>query len=163
MSKYARDLDEKLEEKVKQLSSEVGLRAAGVTVEAIRLKRSKNTIGEVVKGNDLVKLFSGVDNLIAIALYEDAFDLVDDATQNLWIETLLAQVAVDFEKGNVVITKPELNIPLGIYHKYKEVAVQKAELAILTIQQIHEKEKEEKERKKAEKAAAKAEKKNNKH
>lgn len=155
MGKYARDLDEKLEEKVKQLASEAGLRAAGVTVEAIRLKKSKTSVGEVVKGNDLVKLFSGVDNLIAIALYEEAFDLVDEPTQNFWIESLLAQVSFDYEKEKVVITKPEINIPLGIYYKYKDIAAQKAELAIHTIEQIQDKEKEEKERKKAEKEAAK--------
>ena len=49
----------------------------------------------------------------------------------------------------MVITKPELNVGLGMYHKYKEIAVQKLELAYYTLQQIEDKKKADKEAKKA--------------
>ena len=73
MGKYARDLHDGLERKVKSMAQSVGLTDMGISIEAIRLKKSKNSIGEVVQGNDLVKLFTGEENLVAVALYEDAF------------------------------------------------------------------------------------------
>lgn len=158
MGKYARDLDEALEKKVKDLSIEMGLKANGISVEAIRLKKSKTTVGEVVKGNDLVKLFTGDDNFIAVALYEDAFNLVDEQTQTFWIESLLNQISYDSEKDQIVITKPELAISTGMYHKYKNVAVEKTELALLTIKQIDDMKKQAKEDEKARKAEKKKQK-----
>ena len=58
MGKYARDLHDGLERKVKSMAQSVGLTDMGISIEAIRLKKSKNSIGEVVQGNDLVKLFN---------------------------------------------------------------------------------------------------------
>lgn len=142
MKKYSRDLDKDLELKVKSMADSVGLTDYGVNIEAIRLNKTKNTIGEVLQGNDLLKLFTGEDNLVAIALYEDAFLAVDDATQNVWIEGLLSQISFDTEKEKVVITKPEIQVSLGMYNKYGNVATQKAELALHVIHQIQEKEKE---------------------
>lgn len=161
MGKYSRDLDERLEKKVKELASAIGFREMGITIEAVRLKKSK-TYGEVVKGNDLVTLFTNDPYLVCVALYEDLFidpktgeNRVDDETQNYWIESLLNQVGYDSEKDKVVITKPELNVSIGMYHKYKNVAIQKEELAILTIQQMAELKKKEKEEKKAQREAKK--------
>lgn len=151
MGKYARDLDEGLEQKVKDIAASLGIKDWGISVEAIRLKKSRNSIGEIVKANDLVKLFLADDYLVVVALYEDAFDLVDDATQNMWIESLLTQVSYDSEKDKVIITKPEIQIPLPLLHKYKDIAAQKMELAYHTIQQIEEKKREEKENKKKKK------------
>lgn len=151
MGKYARDLHDGLEKKVKSMAQSVGLTDMGINIEAIRLKKSKNSIGEVVQGNDLVKLFTGEENLVAVALYEDAFLCVDDQTQNLWIEGLLSQISYDDEKEKVVITKPEIQVGLGMYRKYGNVAVQKYELALMTIQQLAEKSKIEKESKKSKK------------
>ena len=92
-------------------------------------------------------------------MYEDLFDKVDPETQDYWIESLLSQISYDSEKDKVVITKPELSINREMYHKYKNVAVQKEELAVLTIQQIADEKKKEKEEAKArrlEKKMAKA-------
>ena len=151
MGKYARDLHDGLERKVKSMAQSIGLTDMGVNVDAIRLKKSKNLIGEVVQGNDLAKLYAGEDNLVAVALYEDAFLCVDDQTQNLWIEGLLAQISYDEEKEKVTITKPELQMSLGMYRKYGNVATQKYELALMTVQQLNEKSKAEKESKKKKK------------
>ena len=144
MAKYARDLDENLEKKVKQIANELGFSSCGVTIEAVRLKKSKKSIGEVVPGNELAKLFTGEDNLVVIALYEDAFLLVDDQTQNIWIESLISQIGYDEEKDKVSIIKPELQIGRGMYRKYREIAVQKAELALMTVEQIEAKKAEQK-------------------
>lgn len=150
MGKYARDLSEDLEAKVKQRAVELGLKSMGITVEAVRIKKSK-TYGEVVKGNDLVTLFTNDPDLVCVALYEELFDKVDEQTQDYWIESLLSQVSYDNEKEKVVITKPNLNISMGMYNKYGNVAIQKEELSILTIEQIEEEKREKKKAKKKKK------------
>lgn len=129
---------------MKQIANELGFSSCGVTIEAVRLKKSKKSIGEVVPGNELAKLFTGEDNLVVIALYEDAFLLVDDQTQNIWIESLISQIGYDEEKDKVSIIKPELQIGRGMYRKYREIAVQKAELALMTVEQIEAKKAEQK-------------------
>ncbi len=148
MAKYSRELDETLEKKVKELASAAGLREQGITIEPIALN-SKKSYGEVIKANELVSLFTGDSDMVCVALNERLFLLLDDQSQTVLIESLLSQIWYDDEKGKIVITKPELNVGLGMYHKYKEIAVQKLELAYYTLQQIEEKRKQEKEAKKA--------------
>jgi hypothetical protein len=144
MGKFSKDLDEDLAKKVTNMALEMGLQAMGIDIKPILLKKSKKEVGLVLKGNDLTELFTGSDSIVAIALYQKAFEEVDEETQNLWIESLLNQVSYDMEKDKIVITKPELNIGIGTYRKYGNIAVQKAELAVLTVQGIIEREKEEK-------------------
>ena len=92
------------------------------------------------------------EDMIDVYLYEDAFDLVEDNTKRFWIESALCQVSYDMEKSKIVIgTEPTINIPEGIYEKYKDVAIQQLRLANLTISQIKDKEKQEKEERKAKK------------
>lgn len=140
MAKYARDLDETLEKKVQKIAKEAGLLEC-IDIEVFRLKKAKNNVGEVLVGNDVAKVLKGEENLIVIALYEEAFLAVDEETQNFWIENLLSQIAFDYEKEKVTLTKPELQVSLGMYHKYKEKVLEKAELALYTIKSIEEQKK----------------------
>lgn len=148
MAKYSRELDEALEKKVKELASAAGLREQGITIEPIALN-SKKSYGEVIKANELVTLFTGDSDMVCVAINERLFLELDDQSQTVLIESLLSQIWYDDEKDKIVITKPELNVGLGMYHKYKEIAVQKLELAYYTLQQLEEKKKAEKEAKKA--------------
>ena len=148
MAKYSRELDEALEKKVKELASAAGLREQGITIEPIALN-SKKSYGEVIKANELVTLFTGDSDMVCVAINERLFLELDDQSQTVLIESLLSQIWYDEEKDNIVITKPELNVGLGMYHKYKEIAVQKLELAYYTLQQIEDKKKADKEAKKA--------------
>ena len=158
MAKYSRDLDESLEKKVKDLAAAAGFREMGITVEPIRLN-SKKAYGEVVKSNELVQLFTGDKDLLCVAVNEELFDNLDEQTQDVLIESLLSQVSYDSEKEKIIITKPELQVSLGMHHKYKDVIAQKLEAAYYTLQQIEERKKEEKAQKKAA-AKEKREKKN---
>ena len=151
MAKYSRELDENLEKKVKELASAAGLREQGITIEPICL-HSKKSYGEVIKANELVTLFTGDSDMVCVAINEELFQLLDDQSQTVLIESLLSQVWYDDEKEKVVINKPELHLGLGMYHKYKEVAPQKLELAYYTLLSIEDKKKAEKEAKKAERA-----------
>ena len=156
MAKYSRDLDETLDAKVRVMASAYeGLKF--ITIEPIKLI-SKKAYGEVKKSDELTALFTGDPDMVAVAINEELFLLLDEQSQDVLIDSLLATISYDDEKEKVVLTKPELNIGIGMYHKYKDIAVQKAELAYYTLQQIEEKKKEEKRKAKEEKAQKKKEK-----
>ena len=147
MAKYARDLDETLVQKVKSLSNQFGLKEQGVKIEAVRLKKGK-TYGEVLKPNDLVKLFTGEENVVAVALYEELFDQCDEQTQDVLIENLLGQIYATTDKDDklkIKIEKPQLNVELSVYHRYGNIATQKLEAAILILDQLAEQEKQQRE------------------
>ena len=113
MAKYSKDLSEDLKQLVEEAVAKTNLESIGVRVEPIRLNKSKGVFGEVIKGNDLLKLFTNGDDVVAIALFEDVFDRLEISMQKLLIESLVSQISYDLEKDKLVITKPELNIPRG--------------------------------------------------
>lgn len=138
MGKFSRDLDEDLVKKAKGIISEMGI-STYVNVDPIALK-SKKEIGCVVKANEIAALYTGDDSLVVLALNEAAFRRVDEQTQEIWIRSLLDQIEYDIDKDKINIKKPELQVPLGLYHKFKNVAIEKLELALLTLQQIADEE-----------------------
>lgn len=144
MGKFSRDLDESLEKKVKTLAREMHITDWGINVEAIRLKKSKKEVGTVLKANDLVTLFTGDESLVAVAHYEEALNRMDSQNQDLVIRSLLSQISYDADKDKIVITKPELQISLGMYRQFGDIAVKSAELQLLTLAQIADEEKEKK-------------------
>lgn len=153
MAKYSKDLDETYVQKVKNLSMQFGLKEMGVQVEAIALLKGK-VYGEVKTANDLMKLFTGKEDVVAVAINEELFDRLDDGTQDILIENLLEQIKVDEDKeGNlkIKIEKPQICLGIQTYRKYGNVATQSLEASLLTIDQIAEQEAEQKELLKAEK------------
>lgn len=151
MGKFTDLVNEDLEKKVKDMSIEMGIKSMGINVEACGLKKSKKEIGVVLKGNDMVERLTNDPSLVLVALYEKAFERVDAQTQDIWIRGLLSQISYDADKDRIMINKPELNINLGMYRKFGEIAMKKAELALITIQQINDEEKEAKSLKKQKK------------
>lgn len=142
MGKYSKDLDETLVEKVKKISKRYGFdEGQDIKIEAISLNKLSTNVGEILKGNDLVKMFAGRD-VVALALNEDCFFSVDEKTQEFWIESLLSQIYYDKEKEKITIQKPEISISVGMYNKYKDEAIDKAILAQITVEQVKEREKE---------------------
>ena len=138
MAKYSKDLSEDLKQLVEEAVAKTNLESIGVRVEPIRLNKSKGVFGEVIKGNDLLKLFTNGDDVVAIALFEDVFDRLEISMQKLLIESLVSQISYDLEKDKLVITKPELNIPLGMYQNYGAEIVNAHEIALLEIMSINE-------------------------
>lgn len=138
MAKYSKDLSEDLKQLVEEAVAKTNLESIGVRVEPIRLNKSKGVFGEVIKGNDLLKLFTNGDDVVAIALFEDVFDRLEISMQKLLIESLVSQISYDLEKDKLVITKPELNIPRGMYQNYGVEIVNAHEIALLEIMSINE-------------------------
>ena len=147
MAKYSQDLNENLVNKVKMLTVAQGLTDSGIEVWPLALNKIGKNVGEVVKGSDLTNMKAG-KNVVAIALLEEAFNRVDDKTQNMWIEALLSQVYYDPDKEKIKIEKPEIAVTAGMYNRYQGLAVDMAVLGQLTIEQLKEEEKERKEQEK---------------
>lgn len=151
MGKFTDLYDDDLIKMAKDEINNCGLRAMGVNVDVCGLKKSKKEVGIVCKGDDKTERISNDPSLVFLALYEEAFKRVDDATKLIWIQNLLSQISVDLDKDKIIITKPEINLSLGMYRKYGSVAVDKAELALMTLAQIADEEKERKANNKKEK------------
>lgn len=129
-----------------------------VDFKVYNIIKSKKDIAKVQKANEIVELALEMEDVVVILIYETAFDMVDDQTKRIWIENAISQVHYDMEKDKVSIGgEPTITVSLGMYHKYKDIIIQKLELAALTLQQIED---EEKRRKEEEKALKKSKKKN---
>jgi hypothetical protein len=144
-----------LEKLVQEVAQEMGLTQMGVEFQALNAKKSKEIV-KVSKANEVTEILSDKENLVVVIAYEEAFDRVDEKTRWMWIRMALDCVSYDPEKDKISLSTPTITVPLGFYQKYGNVAVQNAELALLTIQQIQD---EERERKEAEKALKKSKKK----
>lgn len=145
-----------LEKLVQEVAQEMGLTQMGIEFQALNAKKSKEIV-KVSKANEVTEILSDKENLVVVIAYEEAFDRVDEKTRWMWIRMALDCVSYDPEKDKISLSTPTITVPLGFYQKYGNVAVQNAELALLTIQQIQD---EERERKEAEKALKKGRKKN---
>ena len=145
-----------LEKLVQEVAQEMGLTQMGIEFQALNAKKSKEIV-KVSKANEVTEILSDKENLVVVIAYEEAFDRVDEKTRWMWIRMALDCVSYDPEKDKISLSTPTSTVPLGFYQKYGNVAVQNAELALLTIQQIQD---EERERKEAEKALKKGRKKN---
>ena len=121
-----------------------------VDFQVLNLKKSKKEVIKVQKANEIVELALEKEDVVVVSIYEKAFDMVDDQTKELWIENALNPVHYDMEKDKVIIGgEPTITVDLGMYHTYKDVIIQKLELAALTLQQIADAEKEKKAQEKA--------------
>lgn len=146
------------EELVKEVVRERTDLSGYVEFKVFNIKKSKKDVTRVQKANEIVELALDMEDVVVLSIYEEAFDRCDDQTKRLWIENALAPVHYDMEKDKVVIGgEPTITVSLGMYYKYKDIIIQKLELAALTLQQIED---EERKRKEEEKALKKAKKKN---
>ena len=140
---------------VKEVAEEIGI-GKYIDINVFDMTKSSKDVIKVKKTSLPMEVKLDGEDMIDVYLYEKAFDLVEDKDKRFWIENALCQVAYDLEKSKLVIGKePTITVPLGMYDKYKDIAIKELQLAALTIQQIHDKEREEKEKKKAEKKGKK--------
>lgn len=139
-----------IEKLVNDIAQEIGLQQMGIELTTLNVKKSKDVV-KVSKANEVTEIISDKENLIVVIVYENAFDRVDEKTQSMWIRMALDCISYDMEKDKISLSTPTITVPLGFYQKYGNVAVQNAELALLTIQQIEDEEKQRKAEEKANK------------
>lgn len=144
-----------IEKLVQDVATEMGLVQMGVEFQALNTKKAKEVV-KISKASEVTEILSDKENLVVVIVYEEAFDRVEEKDRWMWIRMALDCVSYDMEKDKISLNTPIVAVPLGYYQKYGNLAVQKAELALLTIQQIQD---EEKEKKAAEKALRKSKKK----
>ena len=144
-----------IEKLVQDVATEMGLVQMGVEFQALNTKKAKEVV-KISKASEVTEILSDKENLVVVIVYEEAFDRVEEKDRWMWIRMALDCVSYDMEKDKISLNTPIVAVPLGYYQKYGNLAVQKAELALITIQQIQD---EEKEKKAAEKALRKSKKK----
>lgn len=155
MAKNITNASEEYVALVKEVAAEIGIDKY-VEFNVFDMTKSSKEVIKVKKTSVPMEVKLDGEDMVDVYLYEKAFDLVEDKDKRFWIENALCQVAYDLEKGKLIIGKePTITIPLGMYDKYKELAIKEAQLSVLTIQQILDKEKEEKQKKKEEKKTRK--------
>ena len=153
MAKSITNASEEYVALVKEVAEEIGIDKY-VEFNVFDMTKSSKEVIKVKKTSVPMEVKLEGEDMVDVYLYEKAFDLVEDKDKRFWIENALCQVAYDLEKGKLIIGKePTITVPLGMYDKYKDIAIKELQLAALTIQQIKDKEKEEKEKAKAEKKA----------
>ena len=151
MAKNLSKASEEYVELVEKIADEVGI-GQYVAINVFDMNKSKKDVIKIKKTSVPMEVSLDGEDMIDVYIYEKAFDLTDDETKRIWIEGALSQVGYDMEKGKVILNQePVISLTLGMYEKYKDVAIEKAELAIYTLSQIEEKEKEEKEQAKVNK------------
>lgn len=134
---------------VDEVTAELGLDSF-LDFETLCVPKAKDVVS-VSKASSVVEYLSKRDDLILVFVYEKAFDLVEEKDKYMWVRLALEQISYDTEKDKVIIGCPTINVPVGCYEKYKNVAVESALLAQYTISQIKDKEAEEKAQKAAKK------------
>lgn len=153
MAKNITNASEEYVALVKEVAEEIGIDKY-VEFNVFDMTKSSKEVIKVKKTSVPMEVKLEGEDMVDVYLYEKAFDLVEDKDKRFWIENALCQVAYDLEKGKLIIGKePTITVPLGMYDKYKDIAIKELQLAALTIQQIKDKEKEDKEKAKAEKKA----------
>jgi hypothetical protein len=158
MSKFIKmEAGDEYAELIKKVATELSLSRYVDIQPRYLAKPLKNNVGGVWKWNDVSATLTDKDNTIVVGIYGEAFDRVDEETREFWVRSLLNQIEYDFDKDKICINKDLITMPLSIYQQYGNIAMQKKELEIHTINMLIE---EEKERKAAEKEAKKAAKKN---
>lgn len=140
-----------VEKLVQDVAREMNLIQQGLEFQTLCTSKSKEIV-KVSKAGEVAEVMSDKENLIAVIVYEDAFEMADEKARAMWVRMELDKISYDEEKNKVTLSAPVISVTLGCYQKYGNVATQHAELALLTIQQLEEAEKQ----RKAEAKAAKA-------
>ena len=131
---------------VQEVAKELGLIQYGIEFVTMR-KKSKEVV-TVKKAGELFEAYVKKEKMLAVLVYEEAFDKVEEKDQWMWVRQALARVSYDLEKDKVSLNVPMLSVPLDFYQKYGNVAMQNAELALLTVQHLQDEEKQRKEEEK---------------
>jgi hypothetical protein len=134
---------------VQEVAKELGLTQYGI--EFVTMKKKSKEVITVKKAGELFEAYVKKEKMLAVLVYEEAFDKVEEKDQWMWVRQALARVSYDLEKDKVSLNAPMLSVPLDFYQKYGNVAMQNAELALLTVQHLQDEEKQRKEEEKTSK------------
>lgn len=151
--------DESIVKLVDQISKELGFDQYGIDFETLDVVNLKEVV-KVVKANEYAEYLSSRENLILILVNGEAFDMLPETpaegemdNRYMWLRLAMDQISYDSEKDKITIGCPSITVPIGVYERYKNAAVDSALLAQYTLAQMAEKKAQER----AERAAQKKE------
>lgn len=155
--------DESIVKLVDEIANEIGL-AQFVDFETLDVVNLKEVV-KIVKANEYAEYLSGREDLILVLVNGEAFDMLPDGPDEngvdnkyMWLRLAMEQIAYDSEKEKITIGCPKIEVPVGMYEKFKGAAVDSALLAQYTLAQIAEKKEQEKAERAAQKKAKKGKK-----
>ena len=153
--------DESIVKLVDQIADELGLAQYGIDFETLDVVNLKEVV-KIVKANEYAEYLSGREDLILVLVNGEAFDLLPETAPEgeidnryMWLRLAMDQISYDSEKEKINIGTPSITVPIGVYEKYKNAAVDSALLAQYTLAQMAERKAQER----AERAAQKKNKK----
>ena len=106
---------------------------------------------KVSKANPLAEYVGKCPDTIVCAIYEDAFDRLDERTKRLLLTDAFGVVFYDDEKDKISIGAPQIVVTVAGRMKYGEDLINAAETGVLAIQQVEDEKREQKELEKANK------------
>ena len=155
--------DESIVKLVDEIANEIGL-AQFIDFETLDVVNLKEAV-KIVKANEYAEYLSGREDLILVLVNGEAFDMLPDGPDEngvdnkyMWLRLAMEQIAYDSEKEKITIGCPKIEVPVGMYEKFKGAAVDSALLAQYTLAQIAEKKEQEKAERAAQKKAKKGKK-----
>ena len=123
-----------------------------MNLKMVGVSKAKELI-KVSKANPLAEYVGKCPDTIVCAIYEDAFDRLDEKTKRLLLIDAFGVVFYDDEKDKISIGAPQIVVTVAGRMKYGEELINAAEIAVTMIQEIEEEKKAQRE---AEKAAKKS-------
>ena len=121
-----------------------------MNLKMVGVSKAKELI-KVSKANPLAEYVGKCPDTIVCAIYEDAFDSLDEKTKRLLLTDAFGVVFYDDEKDKISIGAPQIVVTVAGRMKYGEDLINAAEAGVLAIQQVEDEKREQKELEKANK------------
>ena len=121
-----------------------------MNLKMVGVSKAKELI-KVSKANPLAEYVGKCPDTIVCAIYEDAFDRLDEKTKRLLLIDAFGVVFYDDEKDKISIGAPQIVVTVAGRMKCGEDLINAAETGVLAIQQLEDEKREQKELEKANK------------
>ena len=121
-----------------------------MNLKMVGVSKAKELI-KVSKANPLAEYVGKCPDTIVCAIYEDAFDRLDEKTKRLLLIDAFGVVFYDDEKDKISIGAPQIVVTVAGRMKYGEDLINAAETGVLAIQKLEDEKREQKELEKANK------------
>jgi hypothetical protein len=121
-----------------------------MNLKMVGVSKAKELI-KVSKANPLAEYVGKCPDTIVCAIYEDAFDRLDEETKRLLIIDAFGVVFYDNEKDKISIGAPQIVVTVAGRQRFGDDLINAAEAGVLAIQQVEDERRERKEIEKANK------------
>lgn len=121
-----------------------------MNLKMVGVSKAKELI-KVSKANPLAEYVGKCPDTIVCAIYEDAFDRLDEKTKRLLLIDAFGVVFYDDEKDKISIGAPQIVITVAGRQHFGDDLINAAEAGVLAIQQVEDERREQKELEKANK------------